>query len=91
MRAAGITGWVRGYWFGGGELDIAFPALRVAVEVDGWAWHIDLDRFRGDRRKQNALELAGWMVLRFTWHDLTERPEQVVAEIKAALAHRSAA
>jgi very-short-patch-repair endonuclease len=91
LRAAGITGWVRGYWVDGCELDIAFPVLRVAVEVDGWAWHIDVERFRRDRRKQNVLELAGWLVLRFTWHDLTERPEQVVAEIKAALAHRSVA
>jgi very-short-patch-repair endonuclease len=91
MRAAGITGWVRGYWFGGCELDFAFPELRVAVEVDGWAWHVDVERFRHDRRRQNILELAGWTVLRFTWHDLTERPEHVVAEIKAALARRPAA
>lgn len=91
MRAAGITGWVRGYWFGERELDFAFPELRVAVEVDGWAWHVDVERFRHDRRKQNTLELAGWTVLRFTWHDLIERPEQVVAEIKAALARQSAA
>lgn len=91
MRAAGITGWVRGYWFGGCELDFAFVELRVAVEVDGWAWHVDVERFRHDRRKQNALELAGWTVLRFTWHDLTQRPEQVVAEIKSALTRRSTA
>lgn len=91
MRAAGITGWVRGYWFGGCEFDFAFPELRVAVEVDGWAWHVDVERFRHDRRKQNTLELAGWTVLRFTWHDLTQRPEQVLTEIKSALARRAAA
>ena len=55
------------------------------MEVDGWAWHHQAERFRADRRKQNALVRAGWLPLRFTWHDLTERPAEVVAEIRAAL------
>jgi very-short-patch-repair endonuclease len=54
--------------------------------VDGWAWHVDVERFGRDRRKQNALEVAGWTVLRFTWHDLTQRPEAVIAEIRAVMA-----
>ena len=57
------------------------PAARVAVEVDGWAWHSDVERFREDRRRQNALVLAGWTVLRFTWDDLMRRPETVVGQI----------
>ena len=81
LRDAGLSGWVVGYRVGGYELDLAFPDQRVAVEVDGWAWHSDVDRFRGDRRRQNALVLAGWTVLRFTWHDLRYRPEMVVEEI----------
>jgi very-short-patch-repair endonuclease len=60
-------------------------ALETAVEVDGWAWHVDADRFRNDRRKGNALVRAGWVVLRFTWHDLTTRPAECIAEIRAAL------
>ena len=90
LRDAGLTGWVRGHWFGGYELDFAFERQRIAIEVDGWAWHWDVDRFGGDRRRQNALELAGWTVLRFTWHDLTQRPDAVVAEVRAALAAKSA-
>jgi very-short-patch-repair endonuclease len=53
--------------------------------VDGWAWHVDVDRFRTDRRKGNAPTRAGWTLLRFTWHDLTSRPAEVVAEIRYAL------
>ncbi len=70
----------------GYEIDVAFPARRLAVEVDGWAWHSGVDRFRWDRQRQNALVNAGWRVLRFTWHDFTARPEAVIAEIRAALA-----
>ena len=58
---------------------------RIAVEVDGWAWHADVDRFRADLPEGNALLAEGWQVLRFTWHDLDRRPVACVAEIRAAL------
>lgn len=86
LRAAGITGWVLGHPFGRYLIDIAFPDALVAVEIDGWAWHMGVDRFRADRHKGNALVRARWDLLRFTWHDLTNRPDYVVAEIRAALA-----
>ena len=60
------------------------------MEVDGWAWHVDVGRFRNDRRKGNALTTAGWTLLRFTWHDLTNRPAEVLAEIRDVLARSSA-
>ncbi len=85
LHGAGITGWVTGHPFGPYALDLAFPVRRVAVEVDGWAWHVDAERFQTDRRKGNALTAAGWTLLRFTWHDLHNRPEQVIAQIRAVL------
>lgn len=86
LRDAGITGWVRNHPFQKWLVDVAFPAQKLAIEVDGWAWHTGADRFRNDRHKGNALVRAGWRVLRFTWHDLTNRPGYVHAEILAALA-----
>lgn len=86
LRGAGLTGWVAGLPFGAYRLDVAFPAHRLAIEVDGWAWHVDVARFRNDRRKGNALAAAGWDLLRFTWHDLDGRPAACLAEIRAALA-----
>jgi len=86
LRGAGIGGWVLGHPFGPWRIDLAFPDAKVAVEIDGWAWHVDQDRFANDRRKGNALVRAGWVVLRFTWHDLTKTPHSVVAQIVAALA-----
>jgi very-short-patch-repair endonuclease len=86
LRDDGISGWVLGHRFGPHLIDVAFPEQRVAIEVDGWAWHVDVDRFRADRRKGNALTRAGWTVLRFTWHDLVTRPAEVVAEIRHVLA-----
>ena len=85
LRDAGIGGWVLGHPFGPWRIDLAFPQQKVAVEVDGWAWHVDAERFRADRRKQNALVRAGWDPLRFTWHDLDARPASVLDEIQETL------
>ena len=85
LRVAGITGWVLNHEVGPYTLDLAFPDRRVAVELDGWAWHTDQERFRRDRRKGNDLVLSGWSLLRVTWHDLDGAPGRVVAEIRYAL------
>lgn len=88
LRDAGLSGWELGYPCQGYVLDVAFPDQRVAIEVDGWAWHVTSERFVRDRQRQNALINAGWRVLRFTWHDLTACPDAVVHDIRTALAVR---
>ena len=85
LRATKITGWKANYAVCGYVVDIAFPDHRVAIEVDGWAFHVDQKTFQRDRTRQNAISLNGWQVLRFTWLDLTEYPQRVIAEIAAAL------
>lgn len=72
-------------------IDIAFVDLQLAIEIDGFAFHTDPERFTKDRRRQNALMRAGWLVLRFTWADLTERPHEVVRLVNEAIAARRAA
>jgi very-short-patch-repair endonuclease len=73
------------------RIDFAFPELMIAIEVDGYESHSRYDVFEDDRVRGNDLELAGWTVLRFTWHQLTQRPDYVVAVLRAALAHAAAA
>ena len=86
LRDAGIGGWVLGHPFGPWRIDRAFPIAKVAVEVDGWAWHVDVERFRNDRRKGNAIGRARWDLLRCTWHDLDGSPRESVAESAEAVA-----
>lgn len=85
LRRAGMGEVVLGHPFGDYTIDLAFPAAMIAIEVDSWAWHSDVERFRTDRRKGNALVAAGWTLLRFTWQDIVDRPEATVAQIRAAL------
>jgi very-short-patch-repair endonuclease len=88
LKSAGITGWRTNFAVGNYLVDIAFPAQRVAIEIDGWAFHSDQAAFQNDRVRQNRLALQGWQVLRFTWLDLTQQPERVVAEICSAISAR---
>ncbi|HET7664962.1 MAG TPA: DUF559 domain-containing protein [Mycobacterium sp.] len=86
LRENGITGWKTNYPVGGYKVDVGFPAQKVAIEADGWAFHSSQEDFQKDRERQNKLALLGWQVLRFTWLDLTEYPQRVLAEIRFATA-----
>lgn len=91
LRRAGIDGWLANqpiYDAAGliGIGDLVFPAAKLVVEIDGWAYHRDREQFERDRRRQNRLITSGWTVLRFTWADITRRPRAVVETITAVLA-----
>jgi very-short-patch-repair endonuclease len=85
LRDAGITGWKTNYPVGGYEVDVGFPGRKVAIEVDGLAFHTGPVEFQVDRERQNTLALLGWQVLRFTWLDLTEYPQRVLAVVRSAI------
>jgi very-short-patch-repair endonuclease len=85
LNRAGLTGWKANQRVVGYEADFFFRDAKVVVEVDGFAHHIDPEVFQRDRVKQNALALAGYQVLRFTWLDLTEYPDRVIREVKRAI------
>ena len=93
LRGAGLTGWRSNLPVLVGDaryyLDVAFPQLRLAIEIDGRLHQQDPELFESDRRRQNALVLDGWIVLRFTWRMLTDCPEAVIAAIRDAVGQRS--
>jgi very-short-patch-repair endonuclease len=75
----------RQHRIGARRYDFVWPAKRVVVETDGWRAHSGAYSFQADRSTTNALQLAGWLVLRFTWDDLTRRARKVAAAVRAAL------
>ena len=90
LREAGILGWTgnEGIHLNGRTyyVDICFRRLKVAIEIDGRDHQRDIRTFVRDRERQNALVLAGWTVLRFTWQDLDEHPQRFVAQVRSAIA-----
>lgn len=83
-----ILGWVANQPVSAGDAeylpDASFGASRVACEVDGYEHHSGRRAFLADRRRQNALTLAGWTILRFTWEMLADEAE-VAATVRAAV------
>jgi hypothetical protein len=69
----------------GFEVDCLWPEHRLVVELDGYAFHRDRAAFERDRRRDGALQLAGYRVIRVTHRRLVEEQAAVVAELRALL------
>ncbi len=65
-------------------LDVLYRQYRTVVELDGEAAHPYHERFR-DRRRDNAVTVAGNPVLRYGTADVEERPCEVAREVGAVL------
>lgn len=78
-------------WIHGREVDMLWRDRHVVVEADSYAFHSHARRWARDIGKTNELQLHGYIVLRFTWFDVTDRPSWVIAEIDRALLIRSEA
>jgi very-short-patch-repair endonuclease len=90
LRQAGVTGWKPNLplTLGGQQIavDVGFAARRIAIEIDGYRTHSRRERFQSDRKKGVLLATAGWTVLHFTWSDLADNPDYVIAAILSVLA-----
>lgn len=74
LRGAAIRGLVRQYPFtradgSVGRIDLALPAHRIAIEVDGYRWHSGRRAWRRDLARRNELTALGWTVLHATSED----------------------
>jgi very-short-patch-repair endonuclease len=69
----------------GVEVDALWAPQRVIVEVDGWAAHGHRAAFERDRARDAALAALGYVVMRFTWRQLTREPMLVAARLAAVL------
>jgi very-short-patch-repair endonuclease len=91
LRGAGITGFtpnltVRLTDGQAVEIDIAFVDRRIAIELEGFAFHSAASAFRRDLRRLNRLMAAGWTVRRFSWDDVVGDPQGFVDAVLELLA-----
>lgn len=60
-------------------------ADRLVVEFDGDATHSGRRQRQIDAQRRTELTLRGYQILAFTFEDVRDRPQWVVAQIRAAL------
>lgn len=71
-----------------GIVDFAWPAERVIVELDGRRWHMTTKAMESDRRRDRQAASHEWVVMRFGWQEVMERPAQVFNEVRWMLNRR---
>lgn len=74
------------------RLDAAYLDARVAVELDGAAFHGSRTARERDLRRDSALAARRWLVLRFSYERLMRDPEgcrrEIVAVVRSRLGNR---
>ncbi|MDX6671032.1 MAG: hypothetical protein QOI91_1395 [Solirubrobacteraceae bacterium] len=70
------------------EVDCVWPESRVAVELDGHAYHSTRAAFERDRARDRLLQAAGWRVIRITWRQLHDEPQAVLGDLKRLIQRR---
>jgi len=70
------------------KIDLAYPALLLAIEVDGGQAMARGGRHGGNRdyQKTRELTLAGWRLLRFTSNEVRTDPLRCIEDIRRGLA-----
>lgn len=68
-----------------GIVDAYWPDRLVVVELEGLRFHTAPAARRRDAERFNRLSERGIRIRRFTWEDITQRPDAVVANIRNVL------
>lgn len=67
------------------RVDALWRVQRVAVELDGAAAHGSWAAIKRDRRREMALRAQGFQVVRYTWDQVSGRPDEVAADLRGLL------
>lgn len=67
------------------DYELIGPQVRIAVELDGFAFHGDRHAFTYDRFRQNDLAGLGRHIIRFTYDAIRNETARCVAQVQTAL------
>lgn len=68
-----------------GEVDLAYPRERIAIEVHGYRIHSVKRTWENDQRRENELVQSGWRVLKATSSQLENDPDSFIAGLRLLL------
>ena len=84
---AGADVVVRGVWLA--RPDLAYPALRIAIEYDGDHHRTDRQQWQRDIGRRRVLEDHGWLLVVVTADDVLRRPHEIVDRLRRAISSRT--
>jgi hypothetical protein len=70
---------------GGRRVDCRWPGLRLTVELDSYRYHNSRHAWEQDRRRERDARARGDDFRRYTYGDVFEQPELMLAELHALL------
>jgi very-short-patch-repair endonuclease len=70
------------------EADAVWHDAKLIVELDGQQAHLTHHAFETDRERDRAAALAGWVVIRVTWRQLTYDPKRLLRDVRRLLESR---
>ncbi|HEX2191760.1 MAG TPA: DUF559 domain-containing protein [Acidimicrobiales bacterium] len=68
-----------------GRVDFVYADARLVIEADTRRHHMSKLDFENDRQRDNTLMADGWRVLRISWQQVTDRPNEVARLVRQAL------
>lgn len=68
-----------------GEVDFAYPQVKVAIEAEGRRYHDRLSTWNRERDRWTNLAIAGWRVLHVKWSDVTTHRHETIERLRRAL------
>ena len=71
------------------EVDFLWREPRLVVETDGYRYHRGRAAFEHDRKRQTDLAATAYEVIRFSWRQVVDEPEHVLAVLRTRLLRRS--
>ena len=72
-------------YLAGHLVDAYWPAQELVVEVDGLQGHRSRAQLERDHQRDLELRALGYIVLRYTWRQLTETPAAVATDLRRHL------
>ena len=74
---------------GGRRVDCRWPEERLTVELDSYRYHSSRHAWEQDRRREREARARGDEFRRYTWGDVFEEPELMIAELEGlVMPHR---
>ncbi len=74
---------------GSAYVDCRWPAHRLTVELDGYQYHGTRHAWERDRQREREARSRGDEFRRYTWSDVIEEPEPMLADLRGLLTRRT--